>query len=57
VLAARERGLSNHLSSPLATWKRDLKIALRRRFAKDSEGRGAGWIPEYDATSPDVLAS
>jgi salicylate hydroxylase len=55
VLAARERGLSNHLSSPLATVKRDIKIAIRRRLGKDSEGRGTTWIPGYDATSPDVL--
>jgi salicylate hydroxylase len=57
VLAARERGLSNHLSSPLATLRRDLTIAVRRRFGPDREGRGAAWIPSYDATSPDVLAS
>jgi len=57
VLAARERGLSNHLSSPIAAWRRDLTIALRRRLGKDREGRGAAWIPEYDATAPDVLAS
>ena len=57
VLAARERGVSNHLSSPSAKLKRDITIALRKRFARDTEGRGAGWIPEYDATSPDVLAS
>jgi salicylate hydroxylase len=57
VLAARERGASNHVSSPLTAWKRDITIALRRRLRKDTEGRGAAWIPEYDATSPDVLAS
>jgi hypothetical protein len=57
VLAARERGASNHLSSPLTAWKRDITIALRRRLGKDTEGRGAAWIPEYDATSPDVLTS
>ena len=57
VLAARERGLSNHLSSPIAAWRRDLTIALRRRLGKDREGRGAAWIPAYDATAPDVLAS
>lgn len=56
VLAARERGVSNHLSSPLAALKRDITIALRRRLGRDSEGRGAAWIPGYDATSPDVLA-
>ena len=57
VLAARERGQSNHLSSPLAALRRDITIGLRRRFGRDTEGRGAGWIPEYDATSPDVLVS
>ena len=57
VLAARERGLSNHLSSPISAWRRDLTIALRRRLGKDTEGRGAAWIPAYDATAPDVLAS
>ena len=55
VLAARERGLSNHLSSPLAALQRDIRIAIRKRLRNDSEGRGAAWIPEYDATSPDVL--
>jgi 2-polyprenyl-6-methoxyphenol hydroxylase-like FAD-dependent oxidoreductase len=55
VLAARERGRSNHLSSPLAALKRDIQIAIRRRLGKDSEGRGAAWIPEYDATSRDAL--
>jgi 2-polyprenyl-6-methoxyphenol hydroxylase-like FAD-dependent oxidoreductase len=57
VLAARERGLSNHLSSPISAWRRDLTIALRRRLGKDTEGRGAAWIPAYDATASDVLAS
>jgi hypothetical protein len=57
VLAARERSPSNHLSLPLAAVKRDIKIAIRRRIGKDPEGRGASWIPEYDATSPDVLVS
>jgi hypothetical protein len=57
VLAARERGLSNHLTSPLAAVTRDIKIAIRRRVGKDSEGRGAAWIPEYDAASPDVLVA
>jgi 2-polyprenyl-6-methoxyphenol hydroxylase-like FAD-dependent oxidoreductase len=58
VLTARERGLSNHLASPWATMRRDLLIAVRRRLnRRDPEGRGAGWLAEYDATSPDVLAA
>jgi salicylate hydroxylase len=56
VLTARERGLSNHLTSPWAAWRRDLSIAVRRRLnQRDPEGRGAAWLAAYDATSPDVL--
>ncbi len=58
VLTSRERGLSNHLTSPWAAWRRDLLIALRRRMhRRDPEGRGAAWIADYDASSPDVLAA
>jgi salicylate hydroxylase len=56
VLASRERGVSNHLVSPWAAWRRDVSIAVRRRLGRDPDGRGTGWIPEYDASSPDVLA-
>jgi salicylate hydroxylase len=56
VLTSRARGVSNHLASPLAAWKRDAAIALRRRLGRDPDGRGAGWIAEYDASSPEVLA-
>jgi 2-polyprenyl-6-methoxyphenol hydroxylase-like FAD-dependent oxidoreductase len=57
VLASRERGVSNHLASPLAALKRDVSIAVRRRFGRDPDGRGTAWIPEYDASSPNVLAA
>jgi salicylate hydroxylase len=57
VLTARERGLSNHLPSRWAAMRRDLSIAVRRRLnRRDPEGRGAAWLADYDATSPDVLA-
>src|SRR5579872_3445255 len=53
VLAARERGLSNHLTSGWAAWRRDLTIAWRRRVnQRDPEGRGAAWLADYDASSP-----
>ena len=56
VLTARERGLSNHLTSPWAAWRRDLAIAVRRRVhRRDPEGRGTSWLAGYDATAPDVL--
>jgi salicylate hydroxylase len=58
VLTARERGLSNHLPSRSAAWRRDLAIAVRRRLnRRDPEGRGAAWLADYDATSPDILAT
>jgi salicylate hydroxylase len=58
VLTARERGQSNHLPSRWAAWRRDLAIAVRRRLnRRDPEGRGAAWLAEYDATSPEVLAA
>ncbi len=57
VLASRQRGVSNHLASPLAALRRDVSIALRRRLGRDPDGRGTAWIPEYDATSPNVLAA
>jgi salicylate hydroxylase len=58
VLAARERGLSNHLTSRRAAWRRDLLIAWRRRVnRRDPEGRGAAWLADYDASAPDVLSS
>ena len=57
VLTSRARGTSNHLASPLSAWRRDIAIALRRRLRGDLEGRGAAWIPAYDASSPEALAA
>jgi salicylate hydroxylase len=58
VLTARERGQSNHLTSAWAAWRRDLLIAWRRRVnRRDLDGRGAAWLADYDATSPDALAA
>jgi salicylate hydroxylase len=56
VLTARARGVSNHLPR-WAAMRRDAVIAVRKRLnRRDPEGRGAGWLAEYDATSPSVLA-
>lgn len=57
VLASRARGVDNHLVSPIAQRKRDLLIALRKRFSADVGGRGDAWIPAYDATRPEVLVA
>jgi salicylate hydroxylase len=56
VLTARARGVSNHLPSRWATIRRDAAIAVRRRLnRRDTDGRGATWLADYDATSPAVL--
>jgi salicylate hydroxylase len=57
VITSRERGVDNHLVSPLAAWRRDLMIAVRKRIGSDQEGRGASWIWDYDAGSPSALAA
>lgn len=57
VLTARARGQVNHLPSAAAQWKRDITIAVRKRFTTDVSGRGDEWILDHDAGSPDVLAT
>jgi salicylate hydroxylase len=57
VISARERGEDNHLVSPIAAWKRDLLIALRKRFSSDHTGRNSAWLFDYDAGSEDVLVA
>jgi len=57
VLTSRARGADNHLVSPLAARRRDLLISVRKRLGSDQEGRGAGWIWDYDAGSPSALAA
>ncbi|HEY5389371.1 MAG TPA: FAD-dependent monooxygenase [Solirubrobacteraceae bacterium] len=57
VITSRERGVDNHLTSPLAAWRRDLMIAVRKRIGSDQEGRGGSWIWDYDAGSPSALAA
>jgi salicylate hydroxylase len=55
VLAARAQGVYNHLSSPLAIWKRDLRMRLARRTAR--QAGQTDWIASYDPNSPNALAT
>jgi salicylate hydroxylase len=55
VLAARAQGVYNHLSSPLAIWKRDLRMRLGRRTAR--RAGQTDWIASYDPNSPNALAT
>jgi 2-polyprenyl-6-methoxyphenol hydroxylase-like FAD-dependent oxidoreductase len=45
-------------ANALSRARRDLLIAVRQRVSRrDPEGRGTGWLAEYDATSPDALTA
>jgi salicylate hydroxylase len=49
VLGARARAKENHLASPWARLKRDLKFAWRERFGgKDDTAFQVGWLYDYD---------
>jgi salicylate hydroxylase len=48
VLGSRARARENHLTSPWAQLKRDVKFALRARFGTDTTAFQAAWLYEYD---------
>jgi len=49
VLGARARAKENHLASPWARLKRDVKFALRERFGgADTTAFQVGWLYDYD---------
>jgi len=49
VLGARARARENHLASPWARLKRDIKFALRERFGgEDKTAFQVGWLYDYD---------
>ena len=47
-LGSRARALENHLPSPWARLKRDIKYRLRQRFAADKTIFQAAWLYSYD---------
>jgi 2-polyprenyl-6-methoxyphenol hydroxylase-like FAD-dependent oxidoreductase len=52
VLGSRARARENHLASPFARLKRDIKFVLRERFgagkARDNTAFKVGWLYSYD---------
>jgi len=48
VLGSRARAKENHLASPWARLKRDVKFALRERFGRDNTVFQTAWLYEYD---------
>jgi salicylate hydroxylase len=53
VLASRQRAKENHLSSPWARLKRDIRIAFRNRFARDKTIFQGEWLYAYDVGAVD----
>jgi hypothetical protein len=45
---SRERARENHLASPWAQLKRDVKFALRERFGRDKTVFQTAWLYGYD---------
>ena len=48
VLGSRARAKENHLASPWARLKRDVKFALRERFGVDTTAFQTAWLYDYD---------
>jgi len=50
-LGSRRRARENHLTSPFARLKRDIRMAVRSRFGKDRSPTQAEWLYEYDVAA------
>jgi len=50
VLGSRERARENHLASPWARFKRDVKFALREHFGRDKTVFQTAWLYGYDVS-------
>lgn len=54
-LGSRARARENHLASPWARLRRDVRLALRSRFGRDRTALQAAWLYAYDVA--DVAAA
>lgn len=50
-LGSRHRARQNHLASPLARLKRDVKMAYNARFGRDRSPNQAEWLYDYDVAA------
>ena len=55
VLGSRARARENHLASPWAQLKRDVKFALRERFGRDNTVFQTAWLYDYDVAREPLL--
>jgi salicylate hydroxylase len=51
VLGSRQRALENHLSSPFARFRRDMKMMVRDRLGTGKTMLQAEWLYEYDVAA------
>ena len=51
-LGSRQRARENHLASPWAQIKRDLRLAWTHRFGADKTPFQTAWLYEYDVAAP-----
>ena len=57
VLGSRQRARENHLASPWARLKRDVRFALRGRFGTDRTAFQSAWLYNYDVAQDIALSS
>ncbi len=50
-LGSRHRAKENHLASPVARLKRDLRLAIRARFGSDKSPLQTAWLYDYDVAA------
>jgi salicylate hydroxylase len=50
-LGSRQRARENHLASPWARLRRDLRLAIRTRFGADKTPLQAAWLYDYDVAA------
>ncbi len=55
-LGSRHRAKENHLASPVARLRRDLRLAVRSRLATDKTPLQAAWLYDYDVAREDFGA-
>jgi hypothetical protein len=53
-LGARERARENHLASPFARFRRDLRLMLRDRLGRKTAPLYGAWLYDYDAGAVDL---
>jgi len=51
-LGSRYRAKENHLASPFARFRRDVRLAWQSRFGADKSANRGAWLYDYDVAAP-----